>query len=222
KLENPQVEISEIDEPMLDARVVCERIVRALERFGIARFKRIGHSTLENVMSAGALGIEIHMSGRIPGARAKSWRFFQGYIKKSGSTSQYDVDKAHQIANLKTGVVGVQVKIMPPTIQLPDNIELYGAEVSEAQMRVEAAKAGGAALPKVEDKDEEEAVEFFEEPTEELIEESVEEAAEKPEEKDQKDVKDEKAAKKKTAAPKKKQNEESEKAEESEDSGKEE
>lgn len=164
KLENPQVEISEIDEPMLDARVVCERIVRGLERFGISRFKRIGHRTLENVMDAGALGVEIHMSGRIPGSRAKSWRFFQGYIKKSGSTAQEDVDKAKMEAKLKSGVVGVQVKIMPPSITLPDAIEIHGEEVTEKEMRVEAAKAGGAALPKYEEsKEEEEDTDKYEE-----------------------------------------------------------
>ncbi|MCK4669858.1 MAG: 30S ribosomal protein S3, partial [Nanoarchaeota archaeon] len=196
KLENPQVEISELDSPMLDARVVCERIVRSLERFGTARFKRIGHSTLEAVMNAGALGVEIHMSGRIPGSRAKSWRFFQGYIKKSGSTSQHDVDKAIQNAQLKSGVVGVQVKIMPPTIKLPDNIVLHGEEISETEMRVEAAKAGGAALPKVEGTVDEEDLGLVAEPTEELIEEEAETTEE---------TKEKKPAKKKTSRSRKKE-----------------
>ena len=82
-LENPQLEIEEIVSPSLDSAVVGERIAKNLERFGTARFKKIAHQALENVMGAGALGIEVMISGKIPSARAKAWRFWQGYMKKS-------------------------------------------------------------------------------------------------------------------------------------------
>ena len=83
-LENPQVEISEVEIPDLDANIVAERIVNSLERYGHQRFKGIGHKAMEDVMRAGALGIEILISGKIPSDRSKSWRFYQGYLKKSG------------------------------------------------------------------------------------------------------------------------------------------
>jgi len=122
-LENPQVEISEVTNPFLDANIVTERIVSSLERFGSARFKGIGHKMMENVMNAGALGVEIIISGKIPSARARSWRFYTGYLKKCGDVA-LSVRTAKKAALLKSGIIGVKVAIMPPDIVLPDKIKL--------------------------------------------------------------------------------------------------
>ncbi len=122
KLENPQLEINEVKDVFLDAKIVAERIASSLERFGSARFKSIGHKIMENVLNSGALGVEVKMSGKIPGARAKSWRFYQGYLKKCGDIAVVGVRKAKTTAVLKTGVIGVQVSIMPPDLVLPDYV----------------------------------------------------------------------------------------------------
>ena len=78
---------------------------------------------LTEVMNNGAFGIEIKISGKDPSARAKSWRFYSGYLKKSGDISN-EVRKANKQAMLKTGIIGVKVSIMPSDIKLPDNIKL--------------------------------------------------------------------------------------------------
>lgn len=124
KLENPQIEINEVENVNLDANIVAERIASTLERFGSNRFKGIGHRVMEDVMNSGALGVEILISGKIPGARAKRWRFYQGYLKKCGDIAISGVRKSIVNAKLKTGIIGIQVSIMPPDIVLPDNIEL--------------------------------------------------------------------------------------------------
>lgn len=123
-LENPQIEIEEVQNPFLDANIVAEKIVNSLERFGSARFKGIGHKMLENILSAGALGVEIIISGKIPGARAKSWRFYMGYLKKCGDIAVSGVRKAKKSALLKSGIIGVKVAIMPADLKLPDHITL--------------------------------------------------------------------------------------------------
>jgi small subunit ribosomal protein S3 len=79
---------------------------------------------MADVMGAGALGIEIIISGKVPSSRAKSWRFYQGYLKKCGDIALTGVDTAYTIAKLKSGIVGIQVRIMPPETKLPDHIEL--------------------------------------------------------------------------------------------------
>ncbi len=135
ELENPQVEISEVDNPNLDANIVAEKIVDALEKFGSAKFKAIGHKIMTDVMRAGALGIEIVVSGKVPSARAKSWRFYIGYLKKCGDISM-SVRKANAQAQLKTGIIGVKVSIMPPDIKLPDDIELVeGKEIKAEEVK---------------------------------------------------------------------------------------
>ncbi len=136
KLENPQIEISEVENPNLDAQIVAERIASTLERFGLKRFKATGHKTLSDVMSAGAIGIEIVMSGKIPSTRARSWRFYSGYLKKCGDIALTGVKTAHASAQLKSGTVGIRVKIMPPDVKLPDDIEL----IEEPSQEVEEIK----------------------------------------------------------------------------------
>ncbi|MFH0868476.1 MAG: 30S ribosomal protein S3 [Candidatus Woesearchaeota archaeon] len=135
-LENPQIEISEIENINLDAKIVGERITDSLERFGSQKFKAIGHKVMEDVMNSGALGVEIIVSGKIPSSRAKSWRFYSGYLKKCGDIAIVGVDKSHTQAKLKTGVVGVKVSIMPPWTELPDKIEL----IKEKEEKIEEVK----------------------------------------------------------------------------------
>lgn len=132
KLENPEVDISDVEDLNYNAQIVAERIASSLERFGASKFKGIGHKTMKDAMDAGALGIEILMSGKIPGARAKTWRFYQGYLKKCGEISLVGVNKAYAKAQLKTGTIGIQVRIMPPTTKLPDDVTiLEETEVTE-------------------------------------------------------------------------------------------
>jgi small subunit ribosomal protein S3 len=143
-LENPQLEIEEITSPDTVASVVAERIVRNFERFGTQRFKRVAHTSLEKAIGAGALGIEILISGRIPGSRAKTWRFWQGYMKKSGSVSQRNVDKCITFARLKIGAVGVVVKILTSDVRLPDDVLFYGDEASlKTKSALEIKNIGG-------------------------------------------------------------------------------
>ncbi len=124
QLENPQIEINEVKNIFLDANIVAERIASSLERFGSARFKGVGHKTLSDVMNAGALGVELVISGKIPSSRARSWRFAVGYLKKCGDISIVGVRHAQASAILKTGTIGIKVAIMPPGLVLPDNVEI--------------------------------------------------------------------------------------------------
>lgn len=123
-LENPQIEISEIENINLDANIVAERVANSLEMFGTTKFKGIGHKVMTDVMNAGALGVEIVISGKIPSARAKTWRFYQGYLKKCGDVALTGVRQAYARAQLKMGTIGVKVKIMPPDIELPDKVRI--------------------------------------------------------------------------------------------------
>jgi small subunit ribosomal protein S3 len=145
-LENPQIEISEVQDSNMDAQIVAERIAASLERYGSQRFKGIAHKVMMDVMNAGALGVEIVISGKVPSTRAKSWRFYQGYLKKCGDIALTGVYRAHSTAKLKSGVIGVKVSIMPSTTKLPDDMKLREeSEINpaeEAKIDAEEAKKG--------------------------------------------------------------------------------
>jgi len=141
KLENPQIEIGDVPNPLLDPSAVADRIAFTLERYGAKRFKFTGYDTLKQMLAAGAIGAEVVISGKVPSSRAKTWRFYGGYLKKSGDVAVSQVLKAKTIAVLKSGVIGIQVAIMPPDVKLPDKIIIYDkdvhAEVSEGAEEVE-------------------------------------------------------------------------------------
>lgn len=137
KMENPQIEIGEIENQFLDVQFVADRIVSTFERFGSKSFKSIGYKTLQNIMDAGAIGAEIVISGKVPSARAKSWRFSAGYLKKSGDISESKVKKVWTAANLKSGTIGIKVRIMTPDIQLPDKVEIRKEEIKVEEVEEE-------------------------------------------------------------------------------------
>lgn len=121
-LENPQIEVNEIEKPELNARVMASRLASALER-GI-HFRRAAYSILRRVMGAGAKGVEITVSGKLTSQRARYQKFRDGFISKTGEPSVQFVDKAVAHALSKPGITGVQVKIMLPDSRLPDDIEI--------------------------------------------------------------------------------------------------
>jgi len=126
KLDNPHIEIKEIIDQNLDAQLVADEIALLLERKGSLKFKVIAYKMLQSIMKSGALGAEILMSGKLPSERAKSWRFSQGYLKKTGDPAKVVLRAKSQAITLP-GVVGIQVSILPPDAHIHDKIVIDDA-----------------------------------------------------------------------------------------------
>jgi small subunit ribosomal protein S3 len=191
-LEDPQIDVQEVDEPDLNARIVADRLANALERGWY--FRKAGHTTLERIMDAGALGAEIVLSGKVTGARSRVEKFNDGYIKHNGEPAEEVVDHGQGVAVMKLGTIGVDVKIIPPGAELPDDFGVHeGMDVEE--VAPEAVEANEAADLIEEPSDEElaeiredaqaeadaeeaDADEAAEEVVEEVLEEDVEEVVE--------------------------------------------
>jgi small subunit ribosomal protein S3 len=161
KLENPQIEVNEIESPFLDASSVARSIVHSFDRFGPRRFKLTGYRTLKSIMDAGALGAEIVIAGRgVPSSRSRTWRFSAGYLKKSGDISENHTERGMGTAHLKSGSIGIKVSILTPDVNLPDKVKIYSEEpikVEEITEKVEAkveAKAEEKKEAKTEEKKE--------------------------------------------------------------------
>jgi small subunit ribosomal protein S3 len=128
-LENPQVEVKEVDVPELNPRIMAHKIVAMLQR-GM-HFRRVAYSIIRKIMSAGAQGVEVTISGKIRGSRSACAKFSDGYIKKCGEPSIKHVKEGFATVQLKPGVLGIYVRIMPPEITLPDNIDIKEREASD-------------------------------------------------------------------------------------------
>jgi len=122
-LEDPQVDVQEVEEPDLNARIVADRLANALERGWY--FRKAGHTTIDRIMESGAKGAEIVLSGKVTGARSRVEKFNRGYIKHNGEPAEDIVDHGQGVAVMKLGTIGVDVKIIPPNAELPDDFEIY-------------------------------------------------------------------------------------------------
>ncbi|MDD5417957.1 MAG: 30S ribosomal protein S3 [Candidatus Nanoarchaeia archaeon] len=121
-LDKVRIEVKEIKNPFIDAQIMANKIAYQIETLGVARFKAIGHKTLYKIMESGARGTEIIIAGLVPGKRAKSWRFFAGYLPKCGDPSDTEVLEGRKNAEIKLGTIGITVRILPGDVRMPDEV----------------------------------------------------------------------------------------------------
>ena len=166
-LENPQVEVKEVDVPELNPKIMAHKIAAMLQR-GM-HFRRVAYTALRRIMGAGAQGVEVTISGKIRGARSATAKFNDGYLKKCGEPSTRFVRSGFATVQLKPGVLGIYVRIMPPGMVLPDKVDILKIETEEPEVE--------AVTETVETEEVEESPEEVEEAKPSAISEEVEEEA---------------------------------------------
>ena len=141
-LDNPQIDVQDVGRGDLNGRVVANRLASSLERGWY--FRKAGQSMMRRVMDAGALGCEIVISGKLTGPRSRTEKFISGYIKHSGKPAIDLVDKGYSVAVKKLGVIGCQVRIIPPEVRLPDDFQIVQLQAPPAP---EVKKSAPAPAP---------------------------------------------------------------------------
>ena len=102
------VNIVELKNPDLDAKLVAESIAAQLEKR--AQFRRVMKSAMQRVMRAGAVGVKTMVSGRLDGAEiARSEHYHEGSLPLH--TLRANIDYACVEAHTTFGVLGVKVWI---------------------------------------------------------------------------------------------------------------
>ena len=134
-LPNPQISVAEIEIPELNPHVMASRITSGLKR-GI-HYRRSGYWALNRIMEAGALGAEIIMSGVLRSRRARYEKFRAGYLPKSGDPAMKQMRKAVSHVQLKPGMLGVKVLIMPPEAEFPDRVQILKEASEETAEKAE-------------------------------------------------------------------------------------
>lgn len=131
--ENPLIDVRQVENPFLDANIVSNRIAKSLER-GI-HYKRVCNFYLQRIMEAGAIGVQIEVSGKVAGVqRSRFQKFKKGFIAHSGDYAEKLVDKGYMQAMMKSGIAGIKVKIMleaPKEFIAEKGIEKQETEVEE-------------------------------------------------------------------------------------------
>ncbi|MFH1431766.1 MAG: 30S ribosomal protein S3 [archaeon] len=134
KLDNPQIEVKTIPNQYLDPKVIAKQIASSLER-GM-KHRQIVNIMIKKIMGSGAIGVEITISGKISGSRARNEKFMDGYLKKCGNTSDVHTLRGFERATLKAGVIGVKVKLMttmPSVLSIEKRIEEKAIEKKSSE-----------------------------------------------------------------------------------------
>jgi len=156
KMPNPQISVSEIEIPEFNAYVVASRVAASLQK-GV-HFRRAGFWALNQVMEAGALGAEIVISGKLRTERARYEKFKAGYLPKCGEPPLKYLRKAEVHVQMKPGMFGVRVRILPPDAVFPDRIKI-SKELPPEEKKAEETAASEEQPVEEAKNEEEEAVE---------------------------------------------------------------
>ena len=108
-LENAQVSVTEVTKPELNPHIMANRIAQLIER-GTA-FRRASLWTINTIMGAGAMGVEVTISGKLRGERAHFEKHSAGTIPKSGKIAEEVVRSSTNSILTKMGLVGIKLKI---------------------------------------------------------------------------------------------------------------
>ena len=123
-LNNPQVSVMEIEVPELNPKIMANRIAQLVER-GTA-FRRAAMWTINTVMGAGAMGVEVTIAGKLRSERAHFEKHVVGVMPKSGNSADKIVKLGVTDVLTKMGLMGIQLRIalkneMPSEFELIDS-----------------------------------------------------------------------------------------------------
>ncbi len=123
---NPQIAVTEVENPELNARIMAARIAQIVSR-GTA-FRRAAQWSVNNIMNAGAAGVEISVAGKLRSDRSHGEKYRAGIVPKSGDTAERSVSGATTDVLMKLGLYGIKVKIalrdaLPPDFQMKEDVK---------------------------------------------------------------------------------------------------
>lgn len=121
-LPNPQIAVVEIETPELNPYIMASRIASALQRD--MHFRRIGFWAVNQIMKAGAVGVEVVIKGKLRTQRHRYEKYKAGYFPKSGDPAAKNTRTAVVHVQLKPGITGIKVSIIPPGARFPDQVKI--------------------------------------------------------------------------------------------------
>jgi len=133
-LTNPQISVVEVEVPELNPKIMCNRLAQLIER-GTA-FRRAALWTVNTIKNAGALGVEVTISGKLRSERAHFEKHSSGIIPKSGNMADKVVREGITHVLTKMGIMGIRLKIAikdatPPEFELVASYKEHASHKSD-------------------------------------------------------------------------------------------
>ncbi len=143
-LANPQISVLEITNPELNPQIMCNRIAQLIER-GTA-FRRASMWSLNTIMNAGALGVEVTISGKLRTERAHFEKHTLGVVPKSGDVAGKIVRTGITHVLTKMGLMGIQLRIASKA-DLPQEFQMLESPVTPPATPAPSTEAAAATVP---------------------------------------------------------------------------
>ena len=106
---NPQISVEEVDKPELSPSVMCNRMSSHIER-GTA-FRRATMWTMNQIMEAGAMGVQITISGKLRGDRSAFEKHTRGILPRAGNYAKNLVSEDIVHTQTAMGLIGIKIRI---------------------------------------------------------------------------------------------------------------
>ena len=115
---NPQISVEEITKPELSPSVMCNRMAAHIER-GTA-FRRATMWTMNQIMEAGAMGVQITISGKLRGDRSAFEKHTQGILPRAGNYAKNIVSEDIVHTETPMGLIGIKIRIAKKEKVIPE------------------------------------------------------------------------------------------------------
>jgi len=132
---NPQISVEEIPKAELSPSVMCNRLASHIER-GTA-FRRATMWTLNQIMEAGAMGVQITISGKLRGDRSAFEKHTRGILPRAGNYAKDIVSEDVTHTKTAMGLIGIKIRIASKEKVVPE-FKLKG--LSEQEQKTEDEK----------------------------------------------------------------------------------
>ena len=142
---NPQISVEEIPKAELSPSVMCNRLASHIER-GTA-FRRATMWTLNQIMEAGAMGVQITISGKLRGDRSAFEKHTRGILPRAGNYAKDIVSEDVTHTKTAMGLIGIKIRIASKEKVVPEFV-LNG--LPEHKLKTEDEKIKDETIAKTE------------------------------------------------------------------------
>jgi len=135
---DPQISVEEIQKAELSPNVMCNRMAAHIER-GTA-FRRATMWTMNQIMEAGAMGVQITISGKLRGDRSAFEKHTQGILPRAGNYAKDIVSEDVVHVKTKMGLIGIRIRIankekIIPEFELEETLKPETEETKEVEQK---------------------------------------------------------------------------------------
>ena len=135
---DPQISVEEIKKAELSPSVMCNRMAAHIER-GTA-FRRATMWTMNQIMEAGAMGVQITISGKLRGDRSAFEKHTQGILPRAGNYAKNIVSEDVTHTKTPMGLIGIKIRIakkekLVPEFKLEETLKPKIEETNEVEQK---------------------------------------------------------------------------------------